>query len=491
MQLNSAAAIYFRTFYQKTDSLIFLNNLISKMKKPHTLLLLCIFLMMDMTTFSFLAPILPDLMLSRDMSLSLVGFIFSFYPLSYFIVSLYLGKNLYLFDKKKLLAYCQLLLVLSNIAFGTLDLVSSNTILVILSVLSRLIQGMAIGGACSILYAYIPELYPYEQEETFAIIEMSVGAGISIGPILGGYFYQFLKYELSFFIIAGIYGISSLLFLVVIKFDKHEQMIDSSILNSPLNLPTPSSRRISLRESLLMTASIDIDPRLEEDEKDITYVRIFKNKIFLMTFLMYCICYTSITLIQPTFSEHIHSFGYDSDTVGLLFALSDLSYALTSIALIKIFRNFKRKHLFVFGGFLTAISLFLLGPEEYTFLPKNVYVICFGMVIFGISQVFYNATIIPEFIDILIDIYGYRKEINDRSSGIYNAGLALSEFCGPLLGGIMTDLIGFERGLSFYSIFLIFYLTIYAIFIKRPPRTEKELENPENPETPANLTILY
>ena len=183
------------------------------MKKPNFLFLICLFLMLDMTSFSFLAPILPDLIVKRGINLSIVGLIFSFYPVSYFFVSLYLGKSLSAFDKRGLLIKCQMLLVLANILFGMLDFLDSNILLIILSIFSRLVQGTAIGGACSILYAYVPELYPREQEETFAIIEMSVGAGVSIGPVLGGLIYSYLSYEGSFYIIAAVYAICSFLFL--------------------------------------------------------------------------------------------------------------------------------------------------------------------------------------------------------------------------------------------------------------------------------------
>ncbi len=343
-------------------------------------------------------------------------------------------------------------------------MISSDNLLVILSMFSRLIQGTAIGGACSILYAYIPELYPREQEETFAIIEMSVGIGISLGPVLGGFLYKYLNYESSFFVISVFYALISWILISFMKNDTYKDLVDCSVtITNEIESPLDSEKSITLSFGEMGTLEID---KIGE-EIQISYVKIFKNKTFFMTFFVYCACYTSITLIQPTFFDHIHSLGYDSDTVGMLFALADFSYALTSLALMKLFKYFQRKHLIIFGGCLTLISLLLLGPEEFTYLPKNMYVICVGMCISGISEVFYNATIIPEFIDILIGIYGHKQEINDLGSGMYNAGLAFSEFCGPLLGGILTDLLGFERGLTVYSVFLGFYLIIYAVFIRR------------------------
>ena len=441
------------------------------MKKPNFLFLICLFLMLDMTSFSFLAPILPDLIVKRGINLSIVGLIFSFYPVSYFFVSLYLGKSLSAFDKRGLLIKCQMLLVLANILFGMLDFLDSNILLIILSIFSRLVQGTAIGGACSILYAYVPELYPREQEETFAIIEMSVGAGVSIGPVLGGLIYSYLSYEGSFYIIAAVYAICSFLFLFLMKNEKYNSY-DMELTSpcSPLSPKSPLSSSLMDNDSSKNLFALELDQIVEPME--FSYKVIFRNRNFFLTFFCYVASYTSITLIQPTFSDHLHSYGYDSDTVGLLFALSDLAYALTSIALIKIFKYFKRKHLFVFGGALTAFSLLLLGPEHYTFLPKDIIVICVGMVFFGLSQVFYNATIIPEFIDLLIDIYGHKKGINEMGSGVYNAGLALAEFLGPLMGGILADSFGFGRGLTIYAGFLTFYLLIYGFFIKRPERKE-------------------
>jgi MFS family permease len=301
---------------------------------------------------------------------------------------------------------------------------------------------------------------------------MSVGAGVSIGPVLGGMFYSYLNYESSFFIIAGIYAIFSWIFIALMKHDVEKDQLDLS----PTSPSSPSSP-LSSYDMSKSNSALEMDHIVEHLE--MKYSVIFRNRNFFMTFFVYCISYSSITLIQPTFLDHIHSFGYDSDTVGLLFALADLAYALTSIGLIKVFKYFKRKHLFIFGGALTALSLLLLGPEDFTYLPKDITVISVGMVFFGLSQVFYNATIIPEFIELLNDIYGNRRGINEMGSGIYNSGLALSEFIGPLLGGILADLFGFSRGLTIYAIFLGFYLIIYGLFIRRPIKDtrEKLIEN--------------
>lgn len=77
---------------------------------------------MDMTTFSFLIPIFPEMMLQKGISLSIIGAIMSFYPIAYFAISIYFGKKLHKYKKYNIVVFSQIFLVLSNSIFIFIDL---------------------------------------------------------------------------------------------------------------------------------------------------------------------------------------------------------------------------------------------------------------------------------------------------------------------------------------------------------------------------------
>lgn len=285
-------------------------------------------------------------------------------------------------------------------------------------------------------------MYPNQIEESIGMIEMCVGGGLAFGPVIGGYLYFYTNYEWSFAIITLVYFIFSILFCFFLNVNLYPELKKSE---------EEEMKLLALRK---------------EDSKnlELNFLQIVKNKDFMLTLFVDCLSYTGYTFIQPSFSEHIKSYGGDSDEVGLIYAVSDLMYAFTAIMLIKYFKSFQRKNLFLFGGICSFISMLLIGPEPLLFLPKSLIVVGTGMGLLGFAQVFYTTPIIPEFIDILTKIFGKKESINEMACGMFNASIALAEFLGPLTGGILTDYFGFERALTCYALALLCYLVFFAIF---------------------------
>ena len=173
-------------------------------------------------------------------------------------------------------------------------------------------------------------------------------------------------------------------------------------------------------------------------------------------------------MIQPGFSDHIHSYGASEDIVGMIFGITSLVYGLTGFfvlfSLSKI--TLERKYCYIVGGITAVISLFLSGPEDYTYLPKNLIVVCVGMGILGFSQMCYIFVLIPDYLDIFKEIDPNAQGSPELATGLFNASVALSEFLGAILGGVLSDYFGFSRGMAIYAIFLFGFIIIFAIFRK-------------------------
>ena len=122
--------------------------------------------------------------------------------------------------------------------------------------------------------------------------------------------------------------------------------------------------------------------------------------------------------------------------------------------------------------FLAAIGLLIVGPEKYTFLPGGLGTVGLGMAFNGFAQVFFTVPVIPEYIDSLDTLYGRGEAVNEMASGLFNAGLAVSEFLGPILGGVLASNFGVCRGMSIYAILLLMYLRVFWIYGKNSKRAK-------------------
>ena len=419
--------------------------------------------LIDMTTYVFLVPILPDFLLKKGFSLSMIGVILSFYQISSIITSLYLGKNLIFYSKIRIIIIGQILLVFSNLGLAFLSFFESETVVIFLAILFRLIQGAALSFVCSATYSYIPNLFPLELERSYAFMEICTGIGLALGPVIAGFLYEFTGFMKSFLIMSVVYVIAgAAIFPYMLKIDK------------------------LLEEE----AKIEQENSLEE-VKNLEVMHMLKDKNVILTLLVFWFSLTTYCVIQPDFSDHIHSYNGSDDTVGLIFGLSDLMYALTGFLVMHLINKFRitRKYLFLFGGMVSMVSLLIIGPDDITFLPKNLITVTVGMGFLGCSQMLYVPIFIPEIIDILKEMDGKRKGNEEMASSLFIASLGGISFLGTVLGGFLSDEFGFARGMTIYAFFLFGYLIFYG-FVRKVPKKSETPGKPENVKLDSEMALL-
>lgn len=67
-----------------------------------------------------------------------------------------------------------------------------------ISVIARFILGVGQGLFCTPSYSYLPILYGDRLEKIIGYIEAMAGLGLSLGPLIGGFFYDLLGFESTF-----------------------------------------------------------------------------------------------------------------------------------------------------------------------------------------------------------------------------------------------------------------------------------------------------
>lgn len=242
------------------------------------------------TNWTFCIPILPDFLYDRGLSLTVIGAIFSSYQIAFFLSSMFMGKLLPFYSKQQILFFGQLLLTFSTLCFPILSLPLPDILLTFFASFFRASQGVGYSIISLVIWFYFPVLFPNEADQTYVTAEIWRGLGMSVGPILGGLFYQYFGYTLSFFTIGSLYFLTMLYFYSLLK-PKQESLENELSVTSPF-LDRP-----------LVTFTI------------------LRHTEFLFAFFMFFFNYVCYGLIQPGFSQHIHTFVDNDYAVGLVFRL--------------------------------------------------------------------------------------------------------------------------------------------------------------------------
>lgn len=412
------------------------------MKKENLYIFLGAFVLINGTSYTFIIPILPDFLAKKGVSLSAIGLILSCYQISNLLMSLYLSKNGFIFSKTRLITLGQAVLISTIFSYSLINYVQSLEILVFFACLLRFLQGFSYPMILSTVYSFVPVLTPEEMERKYAFLLTCSGLGMAFGPVIGGVLYQ--NFELSaYFLISYVYTLSGLTLLPVIfhGIAKNRQ--------TPGNSPTKtcgnskSSRKLSLGKAL-------------------------KSKEFWLTVLIFLADFLAYPVMQPGFSEHVHSYNGNDGTVGLIFGIGDLGFTFMGVLVMYIIKNYEiqRRNFFISAGVLTIISLLLLGPEEFTYLPGNLWTVTLAVVLIGFAQMSFIPMLIPEFIEIFEEIQRGNDGNGDLASTLFTATVSVGNFVGLVLGGVLVEAFGFKRAMSVYSLFIVVSLAAYVRFRK-------------------------
>ncbi|XP_067398349.1 MFS-type transporter SLC18B1-like isoform X4 [Emydura macquarii macquarii] len=104
-----------------------------------------------------------------------------------------------------------------------------------------------------------------------------------------------------------------------------------------------------------------------------------------------------------------------------------------------------RKWFLVFGGLLTALSFFLLGPAPILHIESKLWMFVLMLVLFGFSFGMSGVPLFPEMLSCAYE-NGFEEGLSVLGlvSGLCGAMWSLGSFVGPTLGGFLNDKLGFE-----------------------------------------------
>nr|XP_046220602.1 MFS-type transporter SLC18B1-like isoform X2 [Oncorhynchus gorbuscha] len=400
----------------------------------------------SMICYSILGPFFPKEAVKKGASQTVIGLIFGCYALCNLMGSLVLGKYIVQIGAKFMLISGLFVSSVCTILFGLLDKVPDGPTFIILCFIIRSVDAVGFSAAMTSSFAVSTKVFPNSIATVLGSLEIFTGLGLILGPPIGGWLYQSFGYEVPFM------ALGCFLFLMV-----------------PFNM--------------YILPSFDADP-----SKD-SFFRLFTRlKIVLICFAIFTLS-SGLGFLDAALSIYaIDTFNLSPGYVGLLLLGLSLPYCLASplLGIVSDRCPSTRPWFMVLGGLFTATGFWFLGPVPILQIKSQLWLVVFMLGIIGFSL---SMTAIPTFPEILDCAYehGFEEGLSTLGlvSGLFGAVWSFGMFCGPTLGGFITQQLSFEwaasvqGGLAFLAAFFLGVYFLCQRTRQRSPQIQTKIPSDE------------
>ena len=401
--------------------------------------------------YSLISPLLPILGKRENLSESELGWMIGIFPISSCLsttVIPILGKK---FSRIKLVSFGTFFAAISTILYSFLILISNKRLLMVIFFSLRIFHGFWSTVVVILINSLtISSSKKEKTQSSLGKLEVALGLGVSSAPIIDSLFYKIGGYPLPF-LVTGI----STFFAFCLTF------------------------RINRKK---------IKKEHNEDDNNYNYLKyLIYPEVFSVLF-GFVVCMIGVTFYIPCLTYHlINKYSISVSVASLFFMAPMISYVL----ILQFLDNISGK----LGIYLTiTLGLIISGiaalfPYPVPPLPRSPIIIIFGFFMMGFGSV-------PVFVPGIILFSRNIKKIddsidemsaNDIAAAMSNLFVELGNFAGPIIGGYLTDLLGFKKCCIIVSIFVITYSAIFTLYFYNKMKIDfcklccnKDLENNEN-----------
>ncbi|KAJ7341945.1 hypothetical protein JRQ81_008003, partial [Phrynocephalus forsythii] len=352
----------------------------------------------SMLCYSILGPFFPKEAEKKGASSTIVGLIFGCFALFNFLTALIMGKYFVQIGAKFMFVSGMFVSGCATILFGMLDKAPDGPIFIGLCFLMRAVDAIGFSAAITASFSILAKAFPNNIATVLGSLEIFTGLGLVLGPPIGGFLYQSFGYEVPFLVLGCV-----VLFLV------------------PLNM--------------YLLPKYDSTPSKDS----------FLKLISLPKVVLLCLTIISLSgclgFLDPTMSLFIlEKFKLSAGYVGLVFLGLALSYSLSSplLGFLSDKMPHMRKWLLIFGGLLTSLCYFLLGPAPVLHIESKLWLFVLMLVLTGFSLAMSSIPLFPEILS-----YAYE---NGFEEGLSLLGLVSGLF--NAMWSVGTLLLGTVRKLS-------------------------------------------
>ena len=275
-----------------------------------------------------------------------------------------------------------------------------------LCLLARVFSGL--GAACIFTVGYaIPQSdYPEEMNEILGLCEFYSGLGLMVGPVVGSSLFYFAGFQGLFYSLAVVF-----------------------LLTAPLIYKWLGPDRPYKEGSIV------------EEQPGLLCFRIIVNAMALGYSM------AMIGFLDTAIAPHLSTYGVREEIIGVILACTDCAYTLSSFTLSKVLKYLPLLWVLAFGLLVSSVAFYLMGPWEYLF-PAELSLVILGMACLSMGLGVILVATLPALVEVAVIHMGIENsdKLSDDLSGLATSFMSLGEVVGPLLGGLMVDLYGFNDG---------------------------------------------
>lgn len=378
-----------------------------------------------MVGVGMIVALLPQRILDFSGSLTSVGYLASFFALSYLIVQLPTGSLADRFGAKPFMVLGYALCGVSGLAFF---LAASPEALF----LGRFIQGAGEAPVWALGPALLSLAYPRAKGKAIGIYNAAIHTGLTLGPLLGIVLFPTGAGSLPFLLFAALCFAGSVTVLLFLP-------------------KTPTASRQASRQASRRAAGqvVGRTPSLRD------MLRLLKTRgplIALAGVILYGAGYGIFVSVLPA-SLALNK-GFDNFAIGLFFALFYAAISLSQL-IVGPLSDRHGRHPYMIAGFILAtigFASFAPLPHPWTYGPLTL--ASFGLGIFCVASMVYLNESVPE-------------SLRATMSGSYYLSWGVGYFLGPLVVGQLGEAVHPHAGYWVLS-FLIAAQAAVSCWASRP-----------------------
>jgi multidrug resistance protein len=369
------------------------------------LALVCVVIFVDSLGYGVVVPVMPVYARNLGIGEMGLGMLFASYALGNIVAALPFGVLSDKVGRRPFLVFGMLAMAGAFVLYAY-----STTYLTLF--LSRFLDGVTAAANWSVGLAIIADVYPEgKRGESMGVVMAAMGAGAIAGPALGGILNDWLGYKSPFLLVAAICVAGGAL----------------ALINRELRELKPRPGEAGYWK---MTRSVLDNPNV------------------ILTLVVVMMGTVSLGVLEPLFPVYLErTLGLGSTAIGLLFALTVLTYTAVSPLIGKLSDRQGKRGLMVLGLITTAV----VAPALTFSANLMVIAVLFGAC--GITIAFFETPTLPLIADLLSG--SKEGEVFGTAFGLFNMAWAVGYILGPAAGGFLAQKHGLPTAMIILSVPLV------------------------------------
>ncbi|CAM1322335.1 Uncharacterised protein g8056 [Pycnogonum litorale] len=367
--------------------------------------------------FSVIATFFPETAMKKGATQTEVGFIFSVFSICTIVLSPFVGKILPKIGEPLFFLLSTSVVSIVHLLIAFLVDLPDGAAFISSALILRAIAGIGNVAYKAATYNILSSKFPGRVATLMGCNAGAFGLGVSMGPLIGGFFYDIGGFRAPLYFMAGSVGAIFIAMFVTFR-------LIGFVKENEVEVSAGEQRRMT--KNCLGIYSVTA-----------LYVP------------LYCITTSQLinAFLDMSLGDHsMREFGLSATAAGAMFIGFQAPFSIICpiVGYIVDKKHYDEQSMGV-GLMVLFVSYQLLGPAPYLYIPSSIWLTQVSLLLgaTGLAMVFIPAYKVLNRITIQ---NGYPDNLATKSkiSAVYLTSMGIGQFVGPSMGGIVIDYLNFQ-----------------------------------------------